>query len=69
MSLATKGPAVLGIHVFKGILKTKTGIVPIPKKGERSLVGHAICAVGYDEEKGIVKFKNSRSVKFSLDKI
>jgi len=59
LSLATKGPAVLGIQVFKGMLKTNTGIVPLPKKGERSLGGHAICAVGYDEEKELVKFKNS----------
>ena len=59
MSLATKGPAVLGIQVFKGMPKTKTGIVPMPKRGERSLGGHAICACGYDEGKGLVKFKNS----------
>ncbi|MCX5704433.1 MAG: C1 family peptidase [Candidatus Omnitrophica bacterium] len=64
MSLATKGPVVLGIKVFKGMLKTKTGIVPMPKKGERSLGGHAICAVGYDDEKGLVKFKNSWSNKW-----
>jgi len=59
MSLATKGPAVLGIQVFKEMLKTKTGIVLLPKKGERSLGGHAICACGYDDEKELVKFKNS----------
>ena len=59
MSLATKGPAVLGIEVFKGMMKTKSGIVPMPKKGERSLGGHAIAACGYDDEKEIVKFKNS----------
>ncbi|MFA4889119.1 MAG: hypothetical protein WC628_06055 [Candidatus Omnitrophota bacterium] len=38
------------------MLKTKTGIVPMPKKGERSLGGHAIAACGYDDEKEIVKF-------------
>jgi len=59
MGLATKGPAVLGIEVFKGMLKTKTGIVPLPKKRERSIGGHAIAACGYDDEKGLVKFKNS----------
>jgi hypothetical protein len=64
MSLATKGPAVLGIEVFKGMLKTKTGIVPIPKKGERSIGGHAIAACGYDDEKELVKFKNSWSSKW-----
>jgi C1A family cysteine protease len=59
MSLAAKGPAVLGIEVFKGMLKTKTGIVPLPKKRERSIGGHAIAACGYDDEKELVKFKNS----------
>ena len=64
MSLATKGPAVLGIEVFKGMLKTKTGIVPLPKKGERSLGGHAITACGYNDEEELVKFKNSWSQKW-----
>ena len=64
MSLATKGPVVLGIQVFKGMLKTKTGIVPMPKKGERSLGGHAIADCGYDDEKELVKFKNSWSEKW-----
>ncbi len=64
MSLTTKGPAVLGIQVFKGMLKTKTGLVPLPKRNERSLGGHAIAAVGYDDEKELVKFKNSWSNKW-----
>jgi C1A family cysteine protease len=64
MSLATKGPVVLGVQVFKGMLKTKTGLVPMPKRGERSIGGHAICAVGYDDEKELVKFKNSWSEKW-----
>jgi len=59
LSLATKGPVVLGIQVFKGMLKTKTGIVPMPKKGERSLGGHAIAVCGYDDGRELVKFKNS----------
>lgn len=64
MSLATKGPAVLGIKVFAGMFKTKTGILPLPKKDERSIGGHAICAVGYDNKKQLVKFKNSWSSKW-----
>jgi len=51
MSLATKGPAVLGIKVFKGMLNTKSGILPMPSRGEKSIGGHAICAVGYDNKK------------------
>jgi C1A family cysteine protease len=64
MALLSKGPVVLGIEVFKGMLKTKTGMVPLPKKNETSLGGHAICAVGYDDEKRLVKFKNSWSAKW-----
>jgi len=64
MSLATKGPAVLGIKVFQGMFKTKSGILLLPKRGERSIGGHAICAVGYDNKKQLVKFKNSWSRKW-----
>jgi len=64
MVLLSKGPVVLGIEVFEGMLKTKTGMVPLPKKNETSVGGHAICAVGYDDEKELVKFKNSWSEKW-----
>ncbi|HEX9916169.1 MAG TPA: C1 family peptidase [candidate division Zixibacteria bacterium] len=64
MALLSKGPCVLGIEVFKGMLKTKTGIVPLPRKNETGLGGHAITACGYDDEKGLVKVKNSWSEKW-----
>lgn len=49
MSLATKGPCVIGIEVFNGMMKIKAGVVPMPKKDEETLGGHAICCVGYVE--------------------
>ncbi len=64
MALAQKGPCVIGISCFSGIKKTRTGLVPMPKKGERSLGGHAICPVGYDDALKLVKFKNSWSDKW-----
>ncbi len=64
LSLATKGPCVIGVQVFEGMMKTKTGIVPMPKKKEYPLGGHAICPVGYDDKKKLVKFKNSWSSKW-----
>jgi C1A family cysteine protease len=64
LSLAGKGPVVLGIDVFKGMFKTKTGIVPMPNKNEASLGGHAIAACGYDDKKRLIKFKNSWSIKW-----
>ncbi|MEW6086784.1 MAG: C1 family peptidase [bacterium] len=60
-ALATKGPGIIGVSVFEGMMKTKTGKVPMPKKGEKSLGGHALCAVGYDDTAKLVKFKNSWS--------
>ena len=64
LTLATKGPCVIGIEVFKGMLKTSTGLVPLPKKNEISLGGHAISPAGYDDEKRLIKFKNSWSDKW-----
>ena len=61
LSLFSKGPCVVGVDVFEGMMKTKTGLVPMPKKNEYPLGGHAICAVGYDDKKRLVKFKNSWS--------
>jgi len=64
LSLTSKGPCVIGVEVFEGMMKTKTGLVPMPKKTERSLGGHAICPVGYDDKKKEIKFKNSWSDKW-----
>jgi C1A family cysteine protease len=61
LTLASKGPCVIGIECFSGIIKTKTGKVPMPGSSERTLGGHAICVVGYDEKAKLVKFKNSWS--------
>ncbi|MFH1492016.1 MAG: C1 family peptidase [Candidatus Omnitrophota bacterium] len=64
LNLVTKGSCVIGIQVFKGIMETKTGLVPLPKKNETTLGGHAICAIGYDDRKKVIKFKNSWSDKW-----
>ena len=64
LSLANKGPCVIGVQVFKGMMKTKTGIVSRPKKKEYPLGAHAICPVGYDDKTKLVKFKNSWSEKW-----
>jgi len=61
LSLASKGPCVIGVEVFGGMMNTKTGLVPMPAKNESSLGGHAICPVGYDDKKKVIKFKNSWS--------
>ena len=48
-------------YVFNGMMQTRTGVVPMPRSGEKPLGGHAICPVGYNDAKKIVKFKNSWS--------
>ncbi len=57
--LYSKGPCAIGVEVFRGFLET--GLVPMPKKDERSFGGHAISPVGYDDSKELIKFKNSWS--------
>jgi C1A family cysteine protease len=64
LSLYSKGPSVIGIEAFEGIFDTKTGLVPMPRKNEYALGGHAICAAGYDDKKKLIKFKNSWSAKW-----
>jgi C1A family cysteine protease len=37
----------------------KTGDVPFPTKSDKIVGGHAVMAVGYDEKKGVLRFRNS----------
>ena len=55
-------PVVFGFTVyesFEGGAVAKTGIVPMPKISESVLGGHAVCAVGYDDQKQMVICRNS----------
>jgi C1A family cysteine protease len=50
VALAGGNPVVLGISVyssFESQLVAQTGKVPLPKRGEQLLGGHAVLAVGY----------------------
>lgn len=61
-ALAAGYPVVFGFKVyasFESQSVAKTGIVPVPKKGEQLLGGHAVCAVGYDDAKGWLIVRNS----------
>jgi C1A family cysteine protease len=63
-SLVVNGPFVAGVDVYESWETSavdKTGVVPMPKKGEQLLGGHAICIVGYDDKNKRFKFKNSWS--------
>jgi C1A family cysteine protease len=61
-ALGSGYPVVFGIMVYPSLYKAgKTGVIPIPAPGEKRLGGHAIKAVGYDDdfEGGCVIFQNS----------
>jgi len=60
--LASGYPFVVGIGVYESFEDPKvrdTGIVPMPSQDERLLGGHAILAVGYDEDKKWFIMRNS----------
>lgn len=46
-------PVMIGMDVYESFESnavTKTGIVPVPKSGEKLLGGHAVLLVGYDDD-------------------
>lgn len=60
--LAEGYPFVFGFSVyesFESASVAKTGVVNMPKSGERQLGGHAVCAVGYDDKAKRVLVRNS----------
>lgn len=62
LSALNKGPVVIGIGCFEGIFYVKSdGIVPMPTNPRYCYGGHAICVCGYDDNKRLIKFKNSWS--------
>ena len=55
-------PVVFGFGVYESFESeevAKTGIMPIPNKNEKLLGGHAVMAVGYDDEKEHFIIRNS----------
>lgn len=65
--LATGYPFIFGFSVydsFESDVVAKTGLMPMPKKKESLLGGHAVMAVGYDDNKKLVKVRNSWGEKW-----
>lgn len=62
-ALQKHGPVVAGISLFSGSFSnkdvSKTGVLPDPSSDDEIRGGHAICIVGYDDDKKLIKFKNS----------
>ncbi len=60
LALHSSGPVVIGIECFIEIFFTgRDGLVRYPSNPNNVLGGHAICVVGYNDKKQLVKFKNS----------
>jgi C1A family cysteine protease len=60
--LASGYPFVFGFTVyssFEGATVAKTGVVPMPASGEKSVGGHAVMAVGYDDASREFLVRNS----------
>jgi C1A family cysteine protease len=63
--LASGYPFVFGFSVydsFESDAVAKTGRVPLPSNSERVVGGHAVMAVGYDDEQGHMIVRNSWGV-------
>ena len=63
MTLALKQqPVMIAIDVFtsfESAIVAKTGVVPMPKRGEKNLGGHDVSIVMYDDKKKILILQNS----------
>jgi C1A family cysteine protease len=60
--LAQRYSFVFGIEVFEAIESAdvkKTGLIPMPRVYEKKLGGHALVAVGYDDNKELLMVRNS----------
>jgi len=60
--LAEGFPFVFGFSVYEGFESeavAKTGKLNLPKRGEKQLGGHAVCAVGYDDSASRLLVRNS----------
>jgi C1A family cysteine protease len=60
--IASGFPFLFGFSVYESFESaevTHTGMVPMPRWGERSVGGHDVVICGYDDAKQLFKFKNS----------
>ena len=57
--LASGYPFVFGFSVFHSWWDTAPTVVPYPDNGETLIGGHAVLCTGYDNDKGLFKFRNS----------
>ncbi|MRB60562.1 hypothetical protein GH880_23930 [Bacillus thuringiensis] len=67
-SLAVNGPFVAGLPIsmtdWLVLASQQGGVIPMPKDKNSLKFGHAVCIVGYDDEKQVFKFQNSWGPKW-----
>lgn len=62
-------PVVIGVTLFKSFESdevARTGMVPMPTKGEEQVGGHCMAAVGHDMKRQLVLIRNSWSTKWGV---
>lgn len=67
--LAEGFPFVFGFTVYESFMTAqvaKTGIMPMPQQGEKTVGGHAVCAVGYDDSKQAFIIRNSWNTTWGI---
>lgn len=65
--VAAEHPFEFGFQVYESFESeavTRTGLIPMPRRGERALGGHAVIAVGYDDRAAAFKIRNSWGTKW-----
>lgn len=69
-ALAAGLPVIFGFSVpefFESADVAKNGLVRYPSKSDKIIGGHAVCAVGYDDAKGVVWVRNSWGKDWGLN--
>jgi C1A family cysteine protease len=69
-SLAQGIPFAFGFTCYRSLYNpevNKTGVIPLPTRNDEVIGGHAVMAVGYDNGKGHLYFKNSWGTEWGDD--
>lgn len=64
-ALSNQTPVIFGFNVPQALFNlTPEAMMPLPKADEVRIGGHAVCAIGYDDEKQALLIRNSYGVDF-----
>ena len=64
-ALYQTGPLAVGIYIYSNMYEVKLGILPDPEGSP--VGGHAICLVGYNDNKEQFRFKNSWGISWGIN--